>query len=142
MTEYALCYVENPEPENEVLVVRKQKPDWQKGFLNLPGGKIEPGESPCGAAKRELMEEAGLDSRIQSVVGVLEGPDWRVHVVRCANISGIARTLTDEQVSWIPLDGFQHFKLIENLNLIVPLCHFNITGWKFTTHGPEYTITL
>jgi len=41
--------------DDRVLYVRKHKSKWA-----LPGGKIEPGETPAQAALRELEEETGL----------------------------------------------------------------------------------
>lgn len=41
--------------DNQILGVRKAKSRW-----NLPGGKIEAGETPRQAATRELREETGL----------------------------------------------------------------------------------
>lgn len=46
--------------DNNVLIVHKDKPAWQKGWINLVGGKIEQSETPEEAAYRELMEESGL----------------------------------------------------------------------------------
>lgn len=44
---------------NRVLVVQPTyKPRWE-----LPGGAVEPGESPWTAARREVAEELGLDCR-------------------------------------------------------------------------------
>lgn len=44
-------------PDDRFLVIREEgRPFW-----NFPGGKVEPGESPVEAARRELREEVGLD---------------------------------------------------------------------------------
>lgn len=64
-----------------VLLIRKQKPDWQKGKLNGVGGKVEKGETPIQAMIREFHEEVGFkinrpwDLRL-SLVG---HKDWEVH---------------------------------------------------------------
>jgi len=46
--------------DGSVLLIEKKRPPWQYGRLNLPGGKIEPNESPAECASRELEEETGL----------------------------------------------------------------------------------
>lgn len=43
-----------------VVLIRKNKPEFQKGFLNGVGGKIEEGEDPMRAMEREFAEEAGV----------------------------------------------------------------------------------
>lgn len=87
MVEYVLCYAEsidNPDVD-WVVLIDKKSPPWQAGRLNLPGGKIEPGETPVRAAIRELREETNLEAVITmcEVIGVIHGPDWIVHVVLC-----------------------------------------------------------
>ncbi|TVP54782.1 MAG: Nudix family hydrolase [Halomonadaceae bacterium] len=47
-------------PDAPVLVARRHQDAHQGGLLELPGGKVEPGESPQGALCRELQEELGL----------------------------------------------------------------------------------
>lgn len=41
--------------EEEILFVRKRNAKW-----NLPGGRVEEGETPLQAAMREMAEETGL----------------------------------------------------------------------------------
>lgn len=43
--------------EGRILLV---KPTYKEGW-DIPGGYVEPGESPAEACKRELAEEIGLD---------------------------------------------------------------------------------
>jgi putative (di)nucleoside polyphosphate hydrolase len=49
----------------------------QPGQWQLPQGGLEPGESPDGAAWRELGEETGLGPADVELVG--EHPDWVVY---------------------------------------------------------------
>lgn len=43
-----------------VLLGKKQRPEWQAGKFNFPGGRIEGSEHPVRSASRELCEETGL----------------------------------------------------------------------------------
>jgi ADP-ribose pyrophosphatase len=45
----------------EVLLIRQFRPIFGQVFLELPGGRIEPGESPSQAAIREVEEETGYE---------------------------------------------------------------------------------
>lgn len=45
--------------DKEVALIRKAKPDWQKGKLNGVGGFVEEGETPYLAMIREFEEETG-----------------------------------------------------------------------------------
>ena len=62
------------DPEGRVLLARHAEGDvWL-----LPGGAIEPAETPADAAVREMFEETGLLVRLTSLIGVFGGPEFIV----------------------------------------------------------------
>lgn len=48
-----------------VLLTRRRPGSHLAGFWELPGGKIEPGEDPPTALRRELREELGVSCRVE-----------------------------------------------------------------------------
>lgn len=60
---YVLGFLFNVSNQS-VLLVKKNKPEFQKGLLNGIGGKIEEGETPLEAMKREFREETGISDEL------------------------------------------------------------------------------
>lgn len=48
--------------EGEILMVRQYRYPFGKMLLEVPAGKLDPGESPRDAALRELSEETGAEA--------------------------------------------------------------------------------
>ena len=48
--------------EDNVVLIRQYRPGIKKVTLEIPGGMIDPGETPIQAAMRELSEETGYQS--------------------------------------------------------------------------------
>lgn len=91
----------------------------QKGGWEFPGGKIEPGESPQEALRREIREELALEIAVGELIGTVEYDYPAFHLSMgcywCSIVSGepvlkeaeAARWLTKEtldSVPWLPAD--------------------------------------
>jgi 8-oxo-dGTP pyrophosphatase MutT (NUDIX family) len=61
---------------DEVMLIRKTKPEWQAGKVNGIGGKVNPYEKPVGAMRREFDEEAGIYFGQWRPFCRLRGGDW------------------------------------------------------------------
>lgn len=94
-----------------VALVRQYRAPFDRVTVEIPAGKIEPGEDPLEAARRELVEETGYTAgELVPLVSVAPSPGYTDEVVRVY----LARDLTftaqhtdgDEflNVDLVPLD--------------------------------------
>jgi ADP-ribose pyrophosphatase len=54
-------------PEKLVILARQFRPGPEAVLLDMPGGVVDPGESPADAARRELREETGFEGNLIAV---------------------------------------------------------------------------
>ena len=107
---------ENP-VDPSILLERQYRYAAGQFLLELPAGRIEPGEAPLAAAKRELIEETGFRARRWSrLVRYYASPGFlseTMQVFLAENIRpGIAQPEPDEKIS------LQHLPLSELLAMI------------------------
>ena len=85
-----------------VVLIRKNRPDWQKGKLNGVGGRVEENEDPLQAIRREFEEETGLPvPGWSSFCDLRIGDELSVHffVAYVAdNLLDLVKSKTDESV--------------------------------------------
>lgn len=121
---YVLGFVMDKKKE-KIVLIKKNRPDFQSGKLNGLGGKIEDGETPVEAIKREIMEESGIviDYSDLNHIGLIQDnkDEFKVDVFH-AEISDIekAKTLTDEKVIVFSIeDALKQENLIDHVPQII-----------------------
>ena len=58
--------------DGKLLLIRRT----DDGLWALPGGITDPGETLAESARRELLEEAGLDGRVAQLLGIFDSRLW------------------------------------------------------------------
>jgi 8-oxo-dGTP diphosphatase len=81
-----------------LLVKARDKNNWQ-----LPGGRLEPGETPAQAVVREVKEETGLRARVGRLTGRYlreDGSVARVYAVRArGKLAGAREEIVEQR--WV-----------------------------------------
>jgi len=134
--EYVICYV--PREPHHIVIVQKEKPAWQFGLWNLPGGKLEMNETIEACAERELKEETDMIAGDSEIMGQLVGDAYCVYVVRC-NVQCYqqARTMGREQIFTKSIrEVLESERLIPNLRLVIPLCLAGIKDFEIRDFDP------
>jgi 8-oxo-dGTP diphosphatase len=55
--------------DGRLLLVQRTRPP-SAGLWSFPGGHIEPGEAAIDAARREVLEETGIEARLAGIAGI------------------------------------------------------------------------
>lgn len=55
--------------DGRLLLVQRARPP-SAGLWSFPGGHIEPGEAAIDAARREVLEETGIEARLAGIAGI------------------------------------------------------------------------
>ena len=107
---------------NELVAVRQSRPGPGATTLELPSGKIEPGETPVAAAARELAEECALAAQKLRPLGTFwAAPAYSTELVHVFE----AKVLTE--VDRLPLDADEDIE-VERLPLEAALGRLSDAG--------------
>lgn len=120
MKDYCLGYRFNDEGSHVVLIL-KNRPQWQAGRYNGVGGRIEENESPAESMRREFLEETGVNVLDWELFAVMEtGHGTRLFIFRSFGDISQVETMTDEKVAISPISAIGQ-GCIPNLSWIIPM---------------------
>ena len=98
--------------DRKVLLVRRKRPPYA-GLWSLPGGKVEGGEAPRDAMRRELKEETGLEAEILGIVNTVRLAAEGAHGYRltvfygCPAGGSLSAGADAEAAEWVHLDDIE-----------------------------------
>lgn len=87
--------------DGQLLMIRQYRNAVGSLLLEMPAGRIEPGENPAEAARRELREETGYESgqltRLLSFFPIPGFCDMLVHVFLATELTYMGQNLDDTE---------------------------------------------
>jgi ADP-ribose pyrophosphatase len=105
--------------DGSISLIRQLRPAVGKHVVEIPAGRLSPGEEPCVCAERELAEETGLRAArfiplglIQSSPGVF---DEIIHLYAgCGLTQGAAAPEEDEEMELLRIDFREAWAMVSD----------------------------
>ena len=101
----AVIFHTNPQTnKKEIFATQRGYGDYKDGW-EIPGGKLEPGETPEACIVREIREELTTEIKAEKILGVVDYdyPNFHLtmHCILCTIVSGELKLLEHEAAKWL-----------------------------------------
>ncbi len=95
----------NPQTnKKEIFATQRGYGDYKDGW-EIPGGKLELGETPEACIVREIREELATEIKAEKILGVVDYdyPNFHLtmHCILCTIVSGELKLLEHEAARWL-----------------------------------------
>lgn len=111
------------EDKSKIVLIRKNRPEWQVGLYNGVGGKVEENESEQEAMVREFFEETDsiyYDWNLFSIITNDNGDEVYFYWKTSCSYDDV-QTKTDEPVSVHEIENVFNLPLVHNLQWIIKM---------------------
>jgi len=120
----AVIIRKNPETDQkEIFATQRGYGDF-KGGWEIPGGKLEPDETPEQCIRREIREELATEVQVEKLIGTVDYDysDFHItmHCLLCSIISGNLTLLEHEDSKWLSLNNLRSVNWLPADLLILP----------------------
>lgn len=109
------------EDAKRVVLIKKNRPEWQKGYYNGIGGHVMHGEHFSGAMEREFAEEAGMKVYGWRHFVTLKNKEVEIYFYNAFGDVDKAISCTDEKIIVFDVLNLPMKEVIYNLNWLIPL---------------------
>lgn len=137
---YSLGFIFDSSTQN-VLLIQKQKPEWQKGKLNGIGGKCESGEKSIDCMIRETKEETGLETSAKAwtYIGAMKQSfgDVDVFTLKYEGSPSDAQHADHEEIAWLEAEQLPN-NVMQNLRWLIPLAQDKLRNNEFENFSVHY----
>lgn len=103
---------------HKIVLIKKQRPAFQRDCFNGIGGKLEADETAVEAMVRECREECALTipaDQWHPLAELGDGTHYHIHVFQATHDLTKTQTLTDEEVVVVPFPVPDYFPLVPDL---------------------------
>ena len=109
--------------DQQILIAKRQSHQFMGGFWELPGGKIEHGESPEVAISRELNEELGIIvdklSLHQTMVYQYTDRIVELSIYNIDNYLNTPKGVEGQEIAWVSVENLNSYKLLPTMKSFI-----------------------
>ncbi len=108
--------------DGRILLSRRRADQPMPLLWEFPGGKVEEGEAPTDALRREVQEELGCDAEVGRIDDVVfhRYPEFDLYMlVYACRLAGEPRPVEVAELAWVPPRDLLKYEV---LPADIPLC--------------------
>ena len=142
MIHYVLGFLFRGNGRDVLLIHKARGPSNVRGRLNGVGGKVNPGEPPFAAMRRESIEECGVDVSWTRYGSMGSAGLWECDLFFAEDDHAEPRTLDPtEPIDWCRADspGGPFVSIVDNLRVLLAAAELARDGDKEVSFRLDYT---